>query len=95
MRSSLDLNAKDAELQCCAKGRHSPRFRMAVSAAVRSTSAFGWKGDPQICAILLRSRTLGGNYRAKAALRGPVEGRNSSRAAGSPHNQDALGMVGE
>ncbi len=26
---------------------------MAVSAAVRSTSAFGWKGDPQICAILL------------------------------------------
>ena len=29
---------------------------MAVNAAVRSTSAFGWKGDTQICAILLGNR---------------------------------------
>ena len=29
---------------------------MAVSAVVRSTSAFGWNGDPQICAILLGNR---------------------------------------
>ncbi len=36
---------------------------MAVSAAVRSTSAFGWKGDPQICAILqgIRRPEIGGD----------------------------------
>ncbi len=36
---------------------------MAVSAAVRSTSAFGWKGGPQICAILLgiRRPEIGGD----------------------------------
>ena len=36
--------------------RHSPHFRMAVNAAVRSTSAFGWNGDPQICPILMGNR---------------------------------------
>jgi hypothetical protein len=45
-----------SERQLCATKRHRPHFRMAVSAAFRSTSAFEWKGDPQICAILPLNR---------------------------------------
>ncbi len=56
MRRWTDLHLAESERRQCATKRHSPHFRMAVSAAVRSTSAFGWKGDLQICAILLGNR---------------------------------------
>ncbi len=56
MRRFPSLQTLRAELTLCATNRHSPHFRMAVSAAVRSTSAFRWKGDLQICAILVGNR---------------------------------------
>jgi hypothetical protein len=56
MRRFSSLQTLRAELTLCANRRHSPHFRMAMSAAVRSTSTFGWKGGPQIYTILLGNR---------------------------------------
>jgi hypothetical protein len=39
-----------------ARRRHSPHFPGARVRSCLATSAFGWKGDPQICAILLGKR---------------------------------------
>ena len=39
-----------------AKKRHSAHFQKAASVAVRFTSTFGWKGDPQVCMSLLGNR---------------------------------------
>ena len=49
-----------------------------MSAAVRSTSAFGWKDDPQICAILL------GNLRSKIDGDDPTNSRFSPKGDISP-----------
>ncbi len=82
MRRWADLAMVGSERQLCATRRHSPHFRMAVSAAVRSTSAFGWKGDPQICAILLGNR------------RPEIGGGDSGYSRLSP-NSDVQGVSGK
>ena len=67
----------------CAIARHSPRFRLALNASCSPMSAFGWKGDPQICAILLGNRRpeIGGDDSGYSRFSPIAEDR---RAAGTP-----------
>ena len=59
---------------------------MAVSAAAWSTSAFGWKGDPQICAILLGSRRpeIGGDDSGYSRFSPNCDIRKASTGAQMP-----------
>ncbi len=78
-RRSADVETLGAEGRGCARSRHSPHFRMAVNTGVRSTSAFGWKDDPQICAIPLRNR------------RPEIGGGDSGNARSSPNGDTREG----